>query len=175
MSSPVGAELRRAIPFAGCLPGCPVPSPTLPLHRLTSGFPAANLRTDSGSTSPVARLASPGAAVADLPGCPARRPQPPVPPLRLPGSVSPTPSTGSPEGSQQRKQIIPRPIPLHLVNPVGPPPHRDRHCWLPRLAGTVPRVPVGVRLPVCRPSCTPPPARSRGIFVPTGLSAEKRG
>ena len=132
MTSPVGAKLRRAIPLCRLYP------------RLPGSFP------DSGSTSPVARLASPGAAVADLPGCPARRPQPPAPPRRLPGSVSPTPSTHSPEGLQQRKRIIPRPIPLRLVNPVGPPNHRDRHCWLPRFAGTVPRVPVGVRLPVWR-------------------------
>ena len=41
-------------------------------------------------------------------------------------------------------------VPLCHVHPVGPPLPLDRHCWLSRLVGTVPRAPVGMRYPVRR-------------------------
>ncbi len=106
--------------FADELPGCPVPSPTVKPLR----FPRP----------PVSRRPLP----------------PPRLPARLPGRPAHLPSlpVGSPEGSQRGFRTILLPAPLSPREPGWPSAPRDRHCWLPRLCGTVPRVPVGMRCPV---------------------------
>jgi len=137
MSSPVGAELRRAIPFCRRihLTGYPMRLPRRP--------------TDASSPAPVARLPARSHRCSLQTPDPVARPgdpQPSVRPPRSPGSASPMPRrlprrfTGGGNGSSSYQ---PR---LRLVSPVGPPPLLDRHCWLPRFGGTVPRAPVGVAL-----------------------------
>lgn len=192
MSSPVGARAPAGDPFflrlsrspgtssrtlAG-LPGCPARPP----HRLVSPprlpgsstpfGPAPRPRFPGSTTSNVdalARFLRPVARSAT----PLQRP--PARPPRLPGSSSPAPHRLPREGSSARIRIILHRPRFRLVNPVGPSDPLGRPCGFPQLSDTVPRVPVGVRLPVRSTLCSTHPPRSTGFFCPHRVIPRVRG
>ena len=183
MTSPVGARAPAGDPFF--LWSAPVARFVLQNARQPPRLPGST-PAPTGVASPVARFfdplrpgaASPVARFLDLErdalarflrpvarsATPLRRP--PDPPPRLPGSSSPAPHRLPREGSSARIRIILHRPRFHLVNPVGPSDPFGPPCGFPQLSDTVPRVPVGVRLPVQRTLCTARFRRSTGFFCP---------
>lgn len=183
MTSPVGARAPAGDPFFRRLsrlpgsssrtlvglPGCPARPPhrlastprspgssapfgPVPLPRLP-GSTTSNVDALARFLRPVARSATP-------------LQRPPVPPPRLPGSSSPAPHRLPREGSSARIRIILHRPRFRLVNPVGPSDPLGPPCGFPQLSDTVPRVPVGVRLPVRSTLCTRRLCWSTGFFCP---------